>query len=74
MICQFVLCADHSHRRDARVDDDEERCHFRLLPPVPPTWEILQETCARKEKGLYQSQTTVFLFDPSQAISAQSDK
>ena len=49
--------ADHSYRRDARVNDDEERCHFGLLPSFPSTWEVLQETCAWKEKGLFLSQS-----------------
>ena len=49
-LCWFFW-ADYAYRRDARVDDDEECCHFGVLPSFPSTWEVLQETCAWKEKG-----------------------
>ena len=38
--------ADHSHGGDAGVNDDEECGYFCIFPPLPPTWEVLQETRA----------------------------
>ena len=68
----MYFCADHSYRRDARVNDDEERCHFGLLPSFPSTWEVLQETCAWKEKGLFWSQSLKISFssNPTQSVSS----
>ena len=47
----MIFFADHSHGGDAGVNDDEECSYFCLFPPLPPTWEVLQEARAWKEKG-----------------------
>ena len=71
----FCCCADHPYRGDARVNDDEECCHFCFLPSFPSTWEVLQETRAWKEKGLFLSQScetcSQFFFSPIRFVSSK---